>query len=131
MAWEKVSPEIVARLEQALEGYEKRLKPMFGCPAYFINDTWFAGAWQDVILVRLNQEQQAELLADHPDARRFEPFEGRVMKEFMVLPPAVSGDDKLLDLWLTEAHLYSASLPPKPRKKKKPRPKMAAKAGKP
>ncbi len=118
MAWQKVSPEAVARLEQALAGYEKKPRPMFGCPAYFINDTWFAGAWGEFILARLNEAQQAELMAAHPDARRFEPFPGRIMKEFMVLPPAVTGDDAELDRWLTEAHLYSASLPPKPKKKK-------------
>lgn len=125
MAWKKPSPELSRILEQALQGIEATSKPMFGCPAYFIKDNWFSGVHEDRLLVRLNQKDRAELWAQHPDAQLFEPMPGRVMKEFVVLPPAIVEDSKQLNKWLKRGHAYSAGLPPKKKKTKK---KAGAKA---
>lgn len=125
MAWKKPSPELSRILEEALAGLEAKNKPMFGCPAYFIGDNWFSGVHEDRLLVRLNQKDRAKLWDQHPDAQLFEPMPGRVMKEFVVLPPAVVQDSKQLKKWLKLGHAYSASLPPKKKKAKK---KAGAKA---
>ena len=126
MAWKKVSPEKCDLLETALEGFEREKKQMFGCPAYFVGANWFAGVHEDNILVRLNETDQAEVMAAHPTTRLFEPFPGRVMREFVVLPEAVTGDRPEFVKWLEKAHTYSRTLAPK----KKPAKKKAA-AGKP
>lgn len=42
MTWKKVSPELCALLEKVLMSYDCRNKPMFGCPAYFVNNNMFA-----------------------------------------------------------------------------------------
>jgi hypothetical protein len=64
---------------------------MFGSPAYFIKGKWFAGVHEDRLLVRLNEKDRAELWDQHADAQLFEPMPGRVMREFVVLPPRVGG----------------------------------------
>lgn len=135
MAWKKPSAELGRILAEALTGLEAKSKPMFGCPAYFIKDNWFAGVHEDRLLVRLNEQDRAELWTHHPDAQLFEPMPGRVMKEFVVLPPAVVGDAKELLKWLKRGHAYSAGLPPKKKKAKKKSgaktaPKKPAHAGK-
>jgi TfoX/Sxy family transcriptional regulator of competence genes len=126
MAWKKPSPELSSILEKALKGMEARNKPMFGCPAYFVGDNWFSGVHEDRLLVRLNEKDREKMWAQHPDAQLFEPMPGRVMKEFVVLPPAVVDDTKELKKWLKLGHAYSATLPPK--KKKKAKKKAGAKA---
>ena len=55
MAWKKVSPEMCDLLEEALAGFDKDKRQMFGCPAYFINDNWFAGVHEDNVLIRLDE----------------------------------------------------------------------------
>lgn len=119
MAWKKPSPELSRILQEALAGFEAKNKPMFGCPAYFIGDNWFSGVHEDRLLVRLNEKDRAKLWGQHPDAQLFEPMPGRVMKEFVVLPPAVVEDSKQLKKWLKLGHAYSAGLPPKKKKAKK------------
>ncbi|MEW6262243.1 MAG: TfoX/Sxy family protein [Thermodesulfobacteriota bacterium] len=122
MAWKKVSTEKTARLEEGLAGLAHEKKPMFGCPAYFVHGNWFAGVHEDNILVKLPPEQRAQLMAAHPRARLFEPFPGRVMKKFVVLPPEVTADDAEFRRWLEKAHEWVSSFPAKsaqPKRKRK------------
>ena len=63
---------------------DKRM--MFGSPVYTVNNNMFAGAHQSSLFVRLSEHDRQDLRARHPDARPFEPMEGRVMKEYMLLP---------------------------------------------
>jgi TfoX/Sxy family transcriptional regulator of competence genes len=119
VAWKKPSLELSGVLDRALEGLDCRSKPMFGCPAYFVNDTWFAGVHEDHLLCRLPPDDQDRLMATHADAALFEPMPGRPMKEFMILPEAVWSDAAQLQGWLRRSFDYSAALPPKVRKPRK------------
>lgn len=121
MAWKKVDPEQARRLELALAEFEADQRQMFGCPAYFVphNSIWFSGVHEDNILVRLSEADQAELADQHREAKKFEPMPGRVMKEFIILPPSVTEDEAEFKTWLGKAHAYSAGLPPKKKKAKK------------
>ena len=119
MAWKKVSPEMCEILEKGLAGFECRNKPMFGCPAYFVNDNWFAGVHQDTILIKLDECGREEFLSTYPDASFFEPKKGRPMREFVTLPEEVHCDFDRLQHWLERSYGYASSLPPKIKKPKK------------
>ena len=112
----KLLDEIVATLEfDAPVDY----RPMFGCPAYFTGGNLFAGVWQQTMMLRLSEDERAEVTA--AGGRPFEPMPGRAMKEYVALPPDMMADRNVARLWVRKAAAYAASLPPKekkPRKKK-------------
>jgi TfoX/Sxy family transcriptional regulator of competence genes len=113
MAWTKVPPEHVALLERLvrpLPGAVKR--PMFGCPAYFVNGNMFAGAHQESIILRLAPEDREALLTE-PGAAPFTPMPGRTMKEYVSVPRPIYESDEAFRPWLDKAHKYAASLPGK------------------
>jgi len=122
MTWKKNSPVTVARIEEALRGIPVTKKLMFGCPSWFAGDAMCCGVHDDHLFLRLAEQDREQLLAQWPDARRFEPLPGRVMREYVVLPPALLESGVTLREWLARSFAYASSLPPKARKpgKKKP-----------
>jgi TfoX/Sxy family transcriptional regulator of competence genes len=128
--WQPASDEIKRQFEEAilpLPGAEVR--KMFGYPAAFYNGQMFACVFGEQMIVRLPQAEKAELLA-RPGAALFEPMPGRVMREYVVLPPAAIADASALDEWLDRALAYVAALPPKAAKApKKPNAKGQGKSG--
>jgi TfoX/Sxy family transcriptional regulator of competence genes len=98
-----------------LKGAEVR--KMFGCPAAFINGNMLAGVHQESVLVRLPEESRRVAL--EKGWRPFEPMQGRVMREYVVLPEAEVSTKATLDSWLAQAFAYAASLPSKARKTKR------------
>jgi TfoX/Sxy family transcriptional regulator of competence genes len=124
-SWNKITPEQAARFDAALPdepSLERR--SMFGCPIAVVNGNMFAGVHSNEINVRLAEDERARCLADHKGARIFSPMKGMEMKEYVVLPPSVSNDAKLLASFIRKGFQFASSLPPK---KKKPK-KVAAKA---
>ena len=119
MAWKKVSAAKSALLEKALSGFAVRNQRMFGCPAWYAGETWFAGVHQDDVVLRLSPEDQAEFRAAYPGAANFEPFPGRAMREFLVLPQGLLSDAGELNRWLARSHAAALARPAKPKKKKK------------
>ncbi len=112
----KLLDEMVARLD-----FDKPVdyRPMFGCPAYFTGGNMFAGVWQDTMMLRLSEDDRAEIAT--AGGKPFEPMPGRAMKEYVALPPDMVGDPGVAAAWVGKAAAYAASLPPKekkPRKKK-------------
>jgi TfoX/Sxy family transcriptional regulator of competence genes len=100
-------------------------KPMFGNLAGFANDAMFFCLLGDRIAVRLDEQSREELVAE-PGAEAFAPMNGRVMKEYAVLPPAWRDEPETARAWVERAADYAATLPPKPAKAAK-----AAQATKP
>jgi TfoX/Sxy family transcriptional regulator of competence genes len=90
---------------------------MFGYPAAFINGHMFAGLYQDGMVVKLPASARAKLLA-LPGAAPFEPMPGRVMGEFVMVPPSLARDPAALRPWLEEARDYGKTRPPKAKKKR-------------
>jgi TfoX/Sxy family transcriptional regulator of competence genes len=88
---------------------------MFGYPAAFVNGHMFAGVFQDSLFVRLAEKDRTELIAKH-GATPFAPMPGRVMREYVVLPPSIVKSEAKLTAWLSRALRYVASLPPTSRK---------------
>jgi TfoX/Sxy family transcriptional regulator of competence genes len=119
MKWKKVSPEMCEILEGALKGYDCQKRPMFGTPAYFVNDNMFAGAWQDVIILRLSAADRDEIMGASDEVVPFEPMEGRPMKEYVAVPEPFASDKREFAGWLARSYEYARSLPPKVKKKKK------------
>ena len=122
--WRKPDEELVRRLDETVAAiaFDKPVdyRPMFGCPAYFTGGNLFAGVWQETLMLRLSEDDRAEVTA--AGGGPFEPMPGRPMKEYVALPPAMVADPDAAAAWVRKAAAYAASLPPK---KKKPRKKKA------
>lgn len=117
MAWEKPSQAMIDLLTpRALaRGCDER--KMFGCPAFFVNDNMTAGVHQRNIIMRLSEGDRAEFLETY-DARLFEPFEGKPMREYVAVPPSVAEDDALFGGWLDRSIAYTTTVPPRRKRKK-------------
>ena len=116
MTWHKNSPETVARIEEALQGIPVGKRQMFGCPCWFAGDAMCCGVHDDHLFLRLAEQDREQLLAEGPGVRRFEPLPGRVMREYLVLPPALLASGAALREWLTRSFAFASSLPPKEKK---------------
>jgi len=121
--WDKPNERLVRLLDEIVATLEfdapVDYRPMFGCPAYFTGGNLFAGVWQQTMMLRLSEDERAEVTA--AGGRPFEPMPGRAMKEYVALPPDMMADRNVARLWVRKAAAYAASLPPKekkPRKKK-------------
>jgi TfoX/Sxy family transcriptional regulator of competence genes len=122
--WDKPNEELVKLLDEIVATLEfdgpVDYRPMFGCPAYFTGGNLFAGVWQETMMLRLSEDDRAEIAA--AGGRPFEPMPGRAMREYVALPPDMVGDRDVAAVWVRKAAAYAASLPPK---EKKPRAKKA------
>jgi TfoX/Sxy family transcriptional regulator of competence genes len=119
--WEKPDETLVKLLDEMVAGIEfdgpVDYRPMFGCPAYFTGGNLFAGVWQQTMMLRLSEEDRAEVAA--AGGRPFEPMPGRAMREYVALPPDMIADRDVAALWVRKAAAYAASLPPKVKKPRK------------
>ncbi len=104
-----------AKAIDGLPGIEPR--KMFGYPCAFVNGQMFMGVFADRLMLRLSDADRAKFLK-LPGAKPFEPMPGRVMKEYVEVPRAVTGSAELRK-WLKKSLAYAQSLPPKAKKSKK------------
>jgi TfoX/Sxy family transcriptional regulator of competence genes len=117
-SWNNISPEQAARFDAALpDGVERR--SMFGCPIGVVNGNMFTGVHNDEINVRLSEAHREQFLRDYEGARIFSPMKGMEMKEYVVVPPSVANQPKVLASWIRKGFDYASSLPPKKPKAKK------------
>ncbi len=77
----------------------------------------FAGIFGDDIFIRLAEDDQKKVFSESDEAAPFEPLEGRVMREYVVLPQAIYDNDEDFERWLRRAYEYASRLPPKIKKK--------------
>ena len=112
----KSPPELVSRFDElaSLAGHADR-KQMFGYPTCVLNGNMFMGLHEDSLILRLAGVDRAEFLSRY-DAALFEPMPGRPMKEYVVVPPALAGDDEVDDC-VRLSLAYAEQLPPKKGKK--------------
>ena len=125
MAWKKVPPELIELLEKALASFNCDRKMMFGSPTYMVNNNMFTGAHQDSLFIRLSEQDRQEILSKYDGAGPFEPMAGRPMKEYIALPEELYRNPGAFQEWLQRSHRYTASLPPKERKRRTPKRKQA------
>ena len=125
MAWEKSSPELVAKFDAVFPPDPRaERKLMFGYAAGFVGGNMFAGLHEQNLILRLADAARHELLK-LPGAKIFEPMPGRAMREYVVTPRLVMDDEPALRKWIRRAFDYASSLPPK-----KAKPRTATKATK-
>ena len=121
--WDKPNEKLVKLLDETVAGLEfdgpVDYRPMFGCPAYFTGGNLFAGVWQETWMLRLSEDERAEITA--AGGRPFEPMPGRQMKEYVALPESMISDPDAARAWVRKAAAYAASLPPKEKKPRKKR----------
>jgi TfoX/Sxy family transcriptional regulator of competence genes len=122
MAWRKPPQELVDYLDSVIPDGPApvEFKPMFGGPCYWTGGNMFAAIHQENMIVRLSEDDRVALLKQ-PGAALFEPMEGRPMREYVVIPPQIVADREAVRSWLAKGLAFTASLPPKVKKPRKPR----------
>jgi TfoX/Sxy family transcriptional regulator of competence genes len=93
-------------------------KKMFGYPCAFLNGQMLTGVFADRMMVRLSEVDRRELLSV-PGARPFEPVPGRIMREYLEVPPQVMASPAELERWMARGLRYVRTLPPKAPKPKR------------
>ena len=122
MAWSKSPAALIASFDAAVPAdpaIERR--QMFGYPCAFVNGNMFMGLHQESLILRLSEDDRAEIKASH-GADAFEPMKGRAMKEYVAVPQAILGEAAALEAWVGRSYGFARALPPK---EKKPRRKKA------
>jgi len=113
MTFRKAPPELVDRFAEVMgEVPDAELRKMFGYPAAFANGYMFTGLHEDRWVIRLPDDDGAELAA--MGATPFEPMPGRPMRGFLIVPPSLVAQSDALIPWLERARAHVLSLPPKP-----------------
>lgn len=113
MTWKKSSEGLKAIFETALPADPRvARRQMFGYPSAFVNGHLFTGLHEERMVVRLDEAERNELLGVE-GACIFEPVEGRPMREYVVVPSSILGDQGTLRRWTARALSYVATLPPK------------------
>jgi TfoX/Sxy family transcriptional regulator of competence genes len=118
MPWKKASKELSEYLEASLSHFNCQKKIMFGSPAYFVNSNMFTGVFQDDIFIRLSEQDLSDITALNDEVVPFAPMEGRIMKEYVVLPESLFSHHEEFEKWLTRSYQYASGLPEKIAKKK-------------
>ncbi len=119
MKFKKSSPEIVERFEAALPSHpDVEPRSMFGYPAAWVNGNYFAGLFEESVVLRL----PGALLGAVPEMRGAEPFNpmgtGRGMSGWYVVPERYARDVGPLAVLLERALGPVRAQPPKVRKAK-------------
>lgn len=112
------SPELSAFLEEKVDsfGYPTTKQKMFGHEVFFLNGYMFTGANVEGIFVHIGKEERDRALEKEADVGPFEPTEGMIMREYLLLREPTYSDDPKLKKWLDKSSAYLHSLPPKKRK---------------
>ena len=128
MAWRK-SPEWLVEAFAELVPDDPRVerRKMFGYPCAFARDNMFMGLHQESLLLRLPDGDRERFLAEY-DSEIFQPFPGRVMREYVVVPHELVRKAAALRPWIKRSLEYAASLPVKKKRAAggKPRAKRPA-----
>lgn len=107
---------LFASLMEDLPGAEKRR--MFGCPCAFAGGNMYAGVVENRMMLRLSEKDRKEFL-DLKGAKPFKAMPGRVMREYVEVPPSMLSGDPHLAHWIERSYGYADSLPPKPPRSKR------------
>ena len=117
--WQKPPEELILFLEERLKRIDCQSRKMFGCPAYFINNNMFIGAFKKDVFIRLSPEDKDKALKKHNKIKPFMPRPGITMKEYVALPKSLYTQKRIFSDLLRKSVNYAQFLPPKKRRKKK------------
>lgn len=129
LKWKKSSPKLIETFERIVPKIEAvKTRKMFGYPCAFIGGNMFIGLYQESLFLRLSQEDKEEFLK-LKQASRFEPMPGRIMKEYVIVPPPMLEDSEQMGKWVSKSFNYVLNLPPKVKKIRKTRVKRSKSEG--
>jgi TfoX/Sxy family transcriptional regulator of competence genes len=121
MAWEKSAPALVALFDASVPDDPRvERRQMFGYPAAFADGHLFMSLFQQDFVLRLAADDHAAFTARFGE-RPFAPMEGRVMRGYVRLSPALIADEGERAQWVARALANALALPAKPRKAPKAR----------
>ncbi len=117
----KFSPERSLVLEKTIHasGYITEKKKMFGHETFFTNGYMFTGANEMGIFVHVGKKLRDQALENRTGIAPFEPMEGMIMKDYILLKDTVCDNEESLKPWLDTSYTYLTGLPPKVGKKRK------------
>jgi len=119
MAWKKSSPELIERFKGALpKDPVVQPKPMFGYPASFVRGWFFAGLFEETIVIRMPAAQKAKLPA-LARAGSFAPMGRKPMTDWYVIPEKIASSSAGLAKFLKDALALVKELPEKTKPKAK------------
>jgi TfoX/Sxy family transcriptional regulator of competence genes len=107
----KSSPELVSLLTGIMEPFECDKRVMFGYPVYFLKGNMFAGLFADKLIFRIPPDRKDELMRRYSKLEVFEPMKGRIMKEYLAVPEAMTEKKKFLKDMIAAAYEYAKTLP--------------------
>lgn len=119
MKWEPAPKDLIDQfLNTMQEITEAEKRKMFGYPCCFYNGLMFTGLFKSHWILRLSDEDR-KVIVDKHQAIPFEPWPGRAMKEYVMLPSTIINNPKELLKWLQHSLNFVKILPPKKPKPKK------------
>jgi TfoX/Sxy family transcriptional regulator of competence genes len=118
MSWRKSPEWLIEAFRQLVPDDDPRVEPrqMFGYPCAFACDNMFIGLHQDSMLMRLPEGDRERFLEEYKTGI-FQPFPGRVMREYVVVPHDLVRHPEKLEPWICRSLEYAASVKPKAKKK--------------
>lgn len=120
MKWKRAPEDLKENFGKIVPESPKVVKKqMFGYPIAVVNGNMFMGLHQDYLVLRLGEEERSQFLQKF-DARIFEPFPGKTMKEYVVVPGELWSNTRLLKNWSQKALDFASGLKAKKPKAKKP-----------
>jgi TfoX/Sxy family transcriptional regulator of competence genes len=118
MKWIKSSQGLMDMSEQLIpEAPSVEKRKMFGYPCCFVNGNMFMGLHQENMFLRLSEHDRKAFL-EIENAHQFEPMPGRVMREYVVIPPDMVENHEAINIWIRKSLEYVSGLLPKTKKKK-------------
>lgn len=107
----QLGPQELFNLFQAVKPRGAEERTMGGSPAAVVNGNMFMRVRRSQFVLRLSEAHRTELLRQ-PGTAVFEAIPGRPMKEYIVLPPSVLRDSRVLQHWVQRSYEYAAGLTP-------------------
>lgn len=115
--WKPVPEDLVKSFDQAIAKLDRvERRKMFGYPCAFVNGNMFFGCFGDKLMMRFSENDKKQSL-DTGQFTPFEPFPGRIMREYVEVPGSFIKSSNFEE-WLGRSHAYASSLPPKSKVKK-------------
>lgn len=114
MAWKKAPEWLVESFDRLVPDDDPRVerRKMFGYPCAFATGSMFMGLHEDRLVLRLADGPREEF-RERYGAAVFEPFEGRVMREYSIVPRELLDDPAELVPWIRRSVDYAASVEPR------------------
>jgi TfoX/Sxy family transcriptional regulator of competence genes len=114
--WEKSPADLVAYFDRLIPrdpAVERRT--MFGYPCAFVNGNMVTGLFGSKMFVRLPEDERMALV-DKQGATPLEPVPGRIMKDYIVVPPGILARDAALKRLVSRSLDYAKTLAPKEKR---------------